>query len=263
MSHALARLRDAFGDDLFVRAPRGVVPTARAAELQPLIFQALEAVRGVYQARTEFDPKTATGQVRIGSTEFFEHMVLPKLIPRMSEDAPGLVLNSRMVQGRLPKEEIEQGLLDVAVAGFFGDIPEGFYKRKLYEDDFVCMVRKDHPRIRKAPTLDQYLAERHMLISPQGDLHGVVDRALEKKKKRRQIVAGISNFLTPAAVLASSDLILTLPSRIAQTQTKLLPLAIYKIPVEVPPIVMVMTWHERTHRDPLHQWFREQVVACL
>ncbi len=263
VSHALGRLRDAFGDDLFVRASRGVVPTARALALQPKILQALDAVRSVYRRDATFSPKQATGQVRMGSTEAFEHLVLPKLIPLLSREAPDLVLNSRMVHGRLPKEDMEQGICDVAVAGFFGDLPEGFYKRKLYEDDFVCLVRKDHPRIRKEPTLDQYVAERHLLISPQGDLHGIVDQQLEKKKRSRVVVAGISNFLTPGAVVASSDLILTMPSRLAELHRKLHALNLFAIPVPVPKVVMVMTWHERTHRDPLHQWFREQLAACV
>ncbi len=263
VSHALGRLRDAFGDDLFVRAPRGVVPTARATALQPRILQALEAIRGVYRRDGEFTPKAATGQIRLGSTEAFEHIALPKLIPLLSREAPNLVLNSRMVHGKLPKEDMEQGVCDVAIAGFFGDLPEGFYKRKLYDDGFVCVVRKDHPRIKKAPTLDQYVAERHLLISPQGDLHGVVDQQLEKKKKSRQVVAGISNFLTPGAVVAGSDLILTLPSRIADLHRRLFHLNVYEIPLTVPKVTMLMTWHERTHRDPLHQWFREKLVACV
>ncbi len=263
VSHALGRLRDAFGDDLFVRAPRGVVPTARATALQPRILQVLEAVRGVYRQDEEFTPKAATGQIRLGSTEAFEHIALPKLIPLLTREAPNLVLNSRMVHGKLPKEDMEQGVCDVAIAGFFGDLPEGFYKRKLYDDGFVCVVRKDHPRIKKAPTLDEYVAEGHLLISPQGDLHGLVDRQLEKKKKSRKVVAGISNFLTPGSVVAGSDLILTLPSRMADLHRRLFQLNIYEIPLSVPPITMLMTWHERTHRDPLHQWFREKLVASV
>lgn len=263
VSHALARLRDAFGDDLFVRAPRGVVPTARATALQPKVMQALEAARGVYKVDEDFSPETATGEIRLGSTEAFEHVVLPKLVPLLVREAPYLVLNSRMVSGKLPKEDMEQGVCDVAVAGFFGDLPEGFHKRKLYEDGFSCVVRKGHPRIKKAPTLDEYVAEKHLLISPQGDLHGVVDRQLEKKRRKRTVVAGISNFLTPGGIVAESDLILTLPSRMAAIHAKLFQLNLFDLPLEVPPITMMMTWHERTHRDPLMRWFRDQLVACI
>ena len=194
---------------------------------------------------------------------FFEHLVLPKLLPLLQTQAPGLILHSRSAEGRLPKEQLEQGQFDVAIAGFFGDLPDGFYKRKLYEDHFVCIVREGHPRIGKSLTLDQYLAERHVLISPQGDLRGVIDVQLEKKKKKRQVIAGISNFLTPGGVIAASDCVLTVPSRLAEVYRQRLPIKVMELPLTAPPVVMLIAWHERTHRDPLHQWFRDKIVQCI
>ena len=263
VSHALTRLRADFGDDLLVRVARGMVPTGRAIELLPQIRATLEHARMLYQKPEQFDPKRAQGRLKLASTEFFEQLALPRIIPALREEAPQVILQAISAQGVLPKNEMEQGRIDLAVAGFFGELPEGFYKQKLCEDQFVCVTRKGLLAPGKSVTLEEYLALEHLLISPQGDLNGVVDVELAKTKKKRRVVAGISNFLTPAWVVAHSDLILTLPERLAMIYAQYLPLSVSNLPLKIPAITLVQVWHERTNRDPLHRWFRKLVFDSI
>ena len=263
LSHALGRLRSALGDELFVRVARGVAPTPRALELAPLAKDALSRLELLFAAPQRFVPATANARLTIASTEFFEHLVLPQLLPRLRREAPGLVLRSRSTQGRLPKEEMERGECDLAIAGFFGDLPEGFYQQTLFADDFVCVLRKGHPQVGKTLSLKTYLELDHLLISMQGDLTGVVDVALEKQRRRRRVVAGISNFLTPGWIVAESELVLTAPRRLARLYQRHLAVQLHELPLEVPPIQVVQVWHERTHAGPLHRWFRRQLQQIV
>ena len=263
LSHALARLREALGDELFVRVARGVVPTPRALELAPLAKEALSRLELLFAPPQRFAPATARAQLTMASTEFFEHLVLPRLLPRLRRDAPGLTLRSRSAQGRLPKDEMERGECDLAIAGFFGELPEGFYQQTLFEDDFVCVVRKDHPQVGRTLSLKTYLALDHLLISMQGDLTGVVDVALAKRRCRRRVVAGIGNFLTPGWIVAESELILTAPRRLARLYQRHLQLQLLELPLDVPSIQVVQVWHERTHAAPLHRWFRRQLQQTV
>lgn len=256
LSHALSRLRTDFGDELFVRAARGVQPTPQALALAPAVLTALQGLRGVYAKRAAFSPKEAVGRIVLASTEFFEHMVLPRLLPALRKQAPGVVLLSRPTGGRLPKDEMERGDIDVAVAGFFGDLPEGFYRQPLVEDDFACILRQNHPAAAKALPLKAYLKLDHLLISPQGDLTGIVDKELARLGHKRRVVAGIANFLTPGWVIAASDLVLTAPRRLVNLYAQHLPLRILEVPLVLPKIQLVQVWHERTQNDPLHRFFR-------
>ena len=261
ISHSLARMRDMFGDELFVRVPRGIVPTPKALALAPKVESLLKAAELLFDEGETFDPKKAVGTIRLAATEFFEHLALPKLIPILREKAPNVVLRSISTQGQLPKEKMEQGQIDVAVAGFFGDLTEGFSQELIFEDDFLGVVRKGHPILKTKKTVQDYTSFDHILISPQGDLIGVVDKILGKKNPR-SVVAGISNFLTPGWIVADSELILTAPSRLVDVFTKSLPVQSFELPFKSPHISVMQVWHERTANEPLIKWFRSLIKDC-
>lgn len=260
LSHALVRLRAMFEDDLFVRVARGVVPTRRANELAPQVEALLGQAQNLFHTGHAFDPIKAHASIRMASTEYFELLALPKLVADLRRTAPGITIQSTSTNGYLPKDLMATGAVDVAIAGFFGELPEGFYKQKLFSDTFCCVVRKGHALAkRRQITVDEYLSHEHVLISPQGDMVGAVDKTLGKRKVRR-VVAGMASFLTPAWVVAQSDLVLTAPRRLAQLISSHLPLAVIELPFEVPPITIVQVWHERVHRDPIHQWLRAKLL---
>lgn len=263
VSQALGRLRDMMGDDLFVRAPRGVTPTRQAEQWAPQIQRVLAEATKIFETETAFDPAKAQGVLRLASTEYFEQVALPKLIAILRKEAPGLVLVSRPAGGELPKAGLESGELDVVVVGYFQDLPEGYYRQRLFEDSYACVVAKSHPTIKQRLTLKDYLAHDHALITLQGDLRGSVDRALEKLGEKRRVVVGIQSFLTPGWIAAASDLIVTAPRTLCTMYKRNLEVKMFDPPLDLPPIQVDQIWHERSHRDPLSKWFREKVRVVV
>lgn len=262
MSHALARLRRDFGDDLFVRTGRGIAPTPKALAMANDVDRAIEAITNVY-AESGFDPAAATGKFVVATTDYLELVLLPKLLAQLSREARHLTPVVRSTLGALPKTELEAGTIDLAIAGFYGDLPEGFYAQTLFDETYTCIIRKDHPRARGKLSLETFLDLDHVLVSPQGDLDGIVDKELAKKKLKRRIIAGVSNFQTPATIIAGSDCIATLPTRIAEQLAQFYPLRCFAPPLPIPSFRVKQVWHARTHRDPRHAWVRRAIESSL
>jgi len=263
LSHALAKLRRDFDDDLFVRSGKGVTPTARALALAPDVTDAVARLHRLFAGGEAFDARKAEARVVIATTDYLETLLLPRLLSLFRKDAPGIVPVVRPAAGALPKGELEAGTVDLAIAGFFGDLPEGFYKQTLIEETYTCIVRTGHPRVKGKLTLADYVALDHILVSPQGDLSGAVDKALAKKKLKRRVVAGVATFHTPGAIVATSDCIATLPSRIAANTARHYPVRCFPPPLDVPGFRLVQVWHARTHRDPVQAWVRRAIEAAL
>lgn len=162
--------------------------------------------------------------------------------------------------GSLPKTELENGDYDLAIAGFYSDLPEGFLKQKLFDDDFVCVSGQGHPRVKKKTlSLEDYAEERHILISMQGDMKAKSQDLLAKKGKRQQFRAGLSSFLSPGWILTTTNCLLTCPRKLATSYEKHLPIAIHELPIEIPQIQIIQVWHERHHRDAAHAWLRQVI----
>lgn len=262
VSHALGRLRDMFGDPLFTRVPRGVVPTPKAIELAPKVSQ-LTAEMSALLERGAFSPKTARGRIAIASTEYLEQTVLKSMFGGVRKEAPGIVFQFRNVHGKLPKLQMERGEIDIAIAGFFGNLPEGFYQQKLFENDFVVVARQNHPVIRESWNTDTYVQLEHLLVSPQGDLWGLIDERLLQMKKSRRVVAGFENYLSPGWLVASSDLVVTVPRYLGYFYAANLKVQVLELPIPSPKITIVQAWHERTHSSPLHQFIRSEIVKSV
>lgn len=256
LSNALARLRNEFKDELFVRSGRGMVPTPRAVELSEAITHILQQTKSLYQEKS-FEPHSFQGVFTIATNDYFEYLLLPLLLSHLNRHAPQIKTIYRPTLGSLPKKELEQGLFDVGIAGYFGDLPEGFRQEVIMVDTYACLVRKNHPRVQSKLTLKTYLELEHLLVSPQGDLNGVIDVALKSKGYKRKIVAGVTSFGVPASIVAHSDYIVTIPAKIAVLYSKIYDLKILSPPIEVPKIDVKLVWHQRTHLSPQHQWFRE------
>lgn len=257
VSHALQRLRDTFHDPLFVRAPKGVVPTARAHELGPTIIR-LFAELEISLEKKVFDPKLDDGLLRIKGTDYFEQTILPSFVSRLRNEAPNMRLISQSNQGVLPKLELEQGLIDIAVAGFFEELPNGFYKQKIFEDKLVGLCCHKHPYLKKKG-LREYTKWPQMVISPEGKLEGIIDRALQRDKKSRPVVTSISSFMPSGWIVQDTDLLLALPGKLAKQLSQILKVTVFELPLDLPPIEIVQVWHETAHLNPRHQWLRKQL----
>ena len=264
LSHALRRLRDLFGDDLFVRTPSGMVPTPLAASLASPIRDALAGIEQRVLARADFDPGSLDRTFVVRTTDLLEPLVSPTLIVRLAREAPKTRFAMVPLGFSLPKEELETGACDLAVAGFFGPLSEGFRHEVLFEDTFACAVRAGHPRIRpqSKPSIDVFSAERHLLVAPGGELTGAVDRALAKKRKKRLVAGGATGFMVAAWMTSRSDCVLTAPSKVLAMLASELGLTRFLPPVPLDPIRVVSVWHARSDADPAHAWFRAAVAEA-
>lgn len=225
VSHGLGRLRRLLNDPLFLRTPKGVVPTERAEELAELIAEILARVRGVVAAAEPFDPATSSRRFTIGAPDAIAVVLAREVLDRIEHAAPGvgiglrhlLVGRSRLFdrawEGLL--QTLEAREIDLAILPL-DEVPARFAARVLYREDFVAVFRKGHP-FAADPSLDHYCALRHLLVSETGHFFGFVDETLEKLRRARHIAVTVPNFMMGLTILAESDLVGALPRRLAVT----------------------------------------------
>lgn len=250
VSHALTKLRDHFDDPLFVRVSKGMAPTALAKELRSSIESLAQQGRDLAQKKEAFNPAKAKGRITVATSDMFEILLMPGLLNKMRKIAPHLQISIRPTGPDLPKADLENGLVDIALAGFFKDVPEGFFQRKVLDVYFSTAYRKNHPTIKKPLTANDFYDQNHALITLQGDFKDGFSR-------KRNFVYGSYSFTGMAWTLASSDIVLTAPTLLLENYKKYFPIVIQKTPVEMPKAEIRMYWHSLTHKDPLRMWFRE------
>lgn len=257
-SHALAKLRDHFNDPLFVRVPKGMSATETAKNLRASIEVFTQQARSLSQAE-KFDPRKAQGRINIATTDMVEVILAPALLKRLKTEAPGLQISFRPTGGELPKSELESGVHDLAIAGFYKNLPEGFYQVKVYEDGFSTAYRKNHPVIQGTLKAAQFYECDHALITLQGDFKDGLRRRINGKNLERHIVFGSYSFTGLAWTVASTDLVLTAPSLLLKKYAEHFPVQVQKCPVDIPKIEFRMIWHSLTHKDPLKVWIRDLI----
>ncbi|MBG0844105.1 LysR family transcriptional regulator [Pseudomonas sp. OA3] len=262
LSHKLNKLRHQFGDPLFVRAPRGVTPTPRAHELAPQVQRLVGELEGFYERCDGQDFLSRVERLHLYSTDYIEQTLLPRLLPILRQHAPNLVLVTHNTRGQLPRDELEKGTCDLAIAGFYKDLPGTFHQQRLLSEDFVVLAAHDNPHLADGLDLQRFVTCEHLITTLTGDLEGLVDRALQQRGLQRRIAAGLSSFVAPARLLRGSDLLLTCLRSLAEEAVARDPeLRMHPLPLELPRVEVMQIWHERTHADPLRSWFRRQVQA--
>lgn len=253
MSRTLARLREMFDDPLLVRVKAGMQPTARALELHPQVEAVLTEVRELIRP-AEFSPATASGTIHMAAPDVVVYMLVPALMRSLSEQAPGLDLD--IVSWRPSwREDLETGAIDLCVGMPSGDEPN-IYARTLFESDWACVLRKGHPALRARWTLERFAALDHMLVSLTGRGGGQIDAALAGHGVERHVALRVPYPVLTPLLVAETDLVLTTPRWLARKLASAARLAIRRPPIPVPPLRAPMLWHERSHRDPTHRWFR-------
>ena len=262
VSQALDRLRQVLDDPLFVRAPRGVIPTPYALSLEGPLTKLLEDLQKLLQDPGEFDMKKVKATFRIASTDYFEMVALSNVAQALQVEAPGLDLICSSAGGNLPKEKLEDGSLDLAIAGYFRDVPSSFYKQKLYDEHLVGVCRKGLAG-KGGLSLDAFVKYPHIRVTPSGVLSGDIEKQLAKKGLTRRVSMGTGYFMSPAVALEKTDYILTIPERIADIYCQRFEVKKFDIPVKTDPIRITQVWHERVHQSPVHQWMRTFLKKSL
>jgi len=263
MSHALARLRTLLDDPLLVRAAGGMVATPRAESLGPPIRHALEQVRTALQSPSAFDPKTVKLRARVATSDYAELILLPRLVHRLEAAAPGIELRL-LPHAADAAGPLIAGTTDLVIAPVRArdEVPLVFAK-KLIDESFTCVVRRGHPLASQKLTLARFAAASHALISPRGKEGSFVDDALAKLGLSRRVAVAVPHFLVAPHIVAESDLVLTVASRVATLLAKPLGLVMLAPPreLELAGFRMSLLWHERTHHDAAHRWLRDLFVS--
>lgn len=255
MSHALARLRELFGDELLVRTPRGMVLTERAAALGLPVRQAVTQVTSVLSPPKPFDPRTLRRTFAISTADYGAIVLLPKLFAKLRVVAPHVILRLRPTTVD-PEADLERGELDLVIAAQPPPLPPRLIASRLWRDRFVCVVREGHPRVGKRMTLSRFVELDHAQIAMRGQPGGPVDDALAKLGLSRRVVLYLAHFLVAPQVIAESDLVMVLAERIAKQFAPHLRLRVLPVPVEVVGFEIWQMWHGRQQADRAHAWLR-------
>ncbi len=270
VSHAVRRLREALGDELFLRTAHGVRPSARAETLWPPVRAALGSLRQAL-APGSYEPRTDAVQWRLTMADATAALVAARLVTAI-ETAQALV-NLRMLPltTRDPRALLEAGDADLAL-GFFPEAITGIAAqgeeshlrhRRLYSTRYVGVMRRGHPLAGQALSLEAYCAAHHLLVSFSGRPHGLVDQALAALGQRRRIMLTVNQFFTAGRVVARSDLLTVLPEGFVEATGCQADLVTCELPFGLAPVNVEMLWHLRHDADPAHRWLRQQVAASV
>ncbi|RKH66616.1 LysR family transcriptional regulator [Corallococcus interemptor] len=264
MSHALAQLRELLGDALLIRGQGGMVLTPRAQQLVAPLKRGLAELRRALRDEPPFEPATATRRFTLATRDFFGSVLLPGALELLGREAPGVDLSVLHVDSTTFSSHLETGEVDLAIIVAPSPSGPGLRQQKLLTEDFVCVVREDHPTVRRKLDLDTYLKLTHVLISPKGGGVGAVDLALARQGlPPRRIAVRVPYFLIAPLVVSRSDHVLTAPRRLIDAFSKAYALKVFPPPIALPPFDILQVWHERFDGDPAHQWLRELVARAV
>ncbi|MFT3954686.1 MAG: LysR family transcriptional regulator [Piscinibacter sp.] len=262
VSNSLAKLRRLFGDELFLRTPQGMAPTPFAEQLAEPVGYALAMLHGGINQRSEFDPARAQRAVTIGMTDIGEIYFLPALAERLRREAPGLTLSTvRNTAGNL-RDELETGKVDLAI-GLLPQLKAGFFQRRLFTQRYVCLMRRGHRLDKRRLSLAEFSGAEHLVVVSAGTGHGQVDELLQRQGVQRQVRLTVPHFVGVGHILQGSDLIATVPERLADRLVEPFGLSRVAHPARLPEVAINVFWHARYHRSPLSLWLRQQVVELF
>lgn len=262
VSAALRRLRDITGDQLLVRSRNGMTPTERGRALLEPVQVALAQIETIALRQVRFTPEQSRRVFNIATPDYLHAGLLGDLVSRLREQAP----NAQVVFHSLSAEHdfceaLETGGYDVVI-GNWPQPPEQLRLAPLFDDDLVCLMRKDHLLARRPLTSQVYLGAEHIVPTPYSvGRRGVIDLHLARERLKRNVVAQVPYFSLIPYMLLQTNMIFTGPRRFAEHAAKLLPLSIVDCPVNYPKMSFYLLWHERTHYSDECRWLREQIIA--
>jgi DNA-binding transcriptional LysR family regulator len=263
MSNALGRLRRHFDESLFVNTRNGMLPTPRALELAKPLQQALALVRAASLKRSDFDPKLSKRTFRFHMTDVGEMVFLPALVKRLDEMAASVRIETTQLTSDEVGAQLESGEIDFA-AGYLPTLSRSVSRCPLFREHYVCMTRRSHP-LAKAGALKvrDFLANNHVLIESMGSGHKVIERTLERHGLKADIALRVPHFMVIPMIVAGTDRIVTVPSRVAKMFSTLMRVRVHALPVRIPAFDVSLFWHPRFADDPGIRWMRRVMVELF
>jgi DNA-binding transcriptional LysR family regulator len=233
-----------------------MLPTPRALELEPDLRLALASVRRVITPGA-FDPSAARVTFRVATGDYAELVMLAPLLELLARRAPSASVSVTPIRAN-PVSRLADGSNDVVIAPFL-ESSAHVEVDTLFDDGFVCAMRKGHPATHRPLTLTGFARLRHLLVSPEGEGTAYVDSVLARAGLSREVAARIPHFAVAEQLLAESDLIATLPARLVAQMAEA---SIVRVrpPFETQRFTMKAAWHRRTLASPAHRWFRSLLV---
>lgn len=262
MSAALSRLRKLFGDPLFLRSVNGLLPTPRARDLAVPIAQALGQIESALVTKQAFDPGNASVVFKLGLSDYPAFILLPSLLKSLASAAPNVSLNVYAFNNRDDAVDLlDAGAIDAAV----GVPPTHTDGRILHQtvmvDDFVTILANGHPAARRSMSMKTYLGLQHVLVSPEGELYGLVDHALAQLGQKRSTTVTLPQMFAVPGVVAKTNLTATILKRVATYSAANRKLVLFPPPVALPTIEFALMWHRREGTNPAQLWFRQFITT--
>jgi DNA-binding transcriptional LysR family regulator len=272
VSNALKRLREKLGDELVRRSGYGVEPTPMALTLWPTVRDALQQLRESL-APGGFDPANAHNAFVLAMADATAAKLVPGMMDILENEAPGVNLRVLPLTTRDPRDLLESGLADLAIGHFPGVLAElgashlqehspRFLNQRLYDGEYVVVMRRGHPLAGHPIDLDSYCAARHLLVSFSGRPFGFVDEALAALSRQRRVVLTVNQFFTAGRVVATTDLLTVLPRHFVGATGMEDELALSDLPLPVPAVHVDTLWHRQTSHSSAHSWLRHTVVRA-
>ncbi|WP_321882495.1 LysR family transcriptional regulator [Paraburkholderia bannensis] len=263
MSYSLARLRALFDDQLFVRTRHGMQPTPISQELAVIVARALDSVREALRYAERFDPQVSTRAFRLSLSDAGEMAYLPSICEEVKRLGPRI----KICIEPLPVGQIEEALRSRKLDFAIGNLPELTSRTRhqvLFEEGYVC-VRRRRPEMARSQkiTLAEFVEGTHVLIRSVEHSHHAIDDALRSKGVARNIGLEVPHFVALPGVLAVTDLIATLPRRLAELLARGGGFEIFELPVEIPSAAVTMHWHEHFHEDEGIAWMRDLLMNIM
>ena len=255
MSHALARIRERFGDPMLVRSGRGMLLTPRALALKPHVHQVVTDARRTFEPERAFVASDLQRTFVVHASDYVLTIIGAAVDRILRDEAPKVCL--RFVPNT-PDDAalLRDGGADLAV-GIYGDLPQEMRNRQLLTDRFVCVVRQSHPVVRQRFTLEQFVALPHIQVAPRGKPGGYLDDVLRARGFTRTVARAVPYFVTALQLASETDYVLTISERIAKRFAKPLSLTVLEVPVKLRPYALSLVWHPRMDGDAGHRFVRD------
>lgn len=256
MSRSLARLRDMFQDPLLVKGAGGMTLTARAEELYLPLQNIMREITDIIQPPSH-DPSQMQGEIVIATRDNELATILPKAIQQINSEAPGLKLRIVSLQGD-NLSSLEHHQVDFVLTGSESKSAT-LHRCLLYKERFVCLASSQHVDLTEKISLEKYVSMKHCLVTISGFGTSIVDDCLSQKGLKRDIVVRVPHFLAAAFIVADSDLITTLPEKVASLFSQNQRITLLEPPLKLPHFPIYLYWHTRNQHNPIHQWIKKVI----
>lgn len=267
VSNALRRLRGRLNDPLFVRSPEGMLPTSLVKSIIGPIEAGLGSIEGALNAAPRFSPATSDRLYRILVNDLYQLIFIPRLIAHLAHEAPNVRIETMTATLEEGKQGLHEGSIDLAI-GNWPAMGANYFRQRLFSETYVVLISREHKLFGKKLTKADYLKASHVDYRPSEatyfSLRKMLDKKLSEERLDRHVTITLGHALGLASIVAESDLVLTLPARLASSMARrFTSLVVKPLPFPSPAVTITQQWHARVHRDPANVWFRRLIAEMF